>query len=78
MNQKDKQLAMEFPSEVLDAAVNKKFEGVNAKSRFDLFGGMTYITELETEDPVLREITNNYIQGFMDGWVALRGKLLTS
>lgn len=68
----------EFPKDKLDAAVNSKFEGINAESVFDFFGGMTYVTNFETDDPILRDKVNSYIEGFMDGWVALRDTLENS
>ena len=77
MNKKEKQIAHEFPREQLDAAINKRFENVNAESRFDFLGSMQYVTNFDTEDPEIREQVKQYIQGFTDGWIALREVLET-
>lgn len=75
MNNKERKELSYFPTAIDDAIIEKFGKEVEPETSFHLFGDMNYHTVFKTDDPILKDRINDFIDGYTKGNLELAERL---
>lgn len=67
MNRNETKQLSYFPKAIDQAIIDKFGAELEPESTYDMFGTGTYVTHFKTEDPVLREKVEIFIEAYIAG-----------